>query len=364
MKKTAALILAAALLLGCLAVAQADTVVIGNTSAPVPVKDSYPDNPVVEGENPFTGLPASGEPFTPVLLVLGPPDYEPFWGHGDADILFLVPNQGAGSTKEMALFADVYPRSSGGSRSARMTMLPFANAFDSAFASGAYPPLNDESKINVKYWISKWGYNKNGKYYNLLGNYFKERINEVNGYPKRDSANLGFLVRQAHQDMIDKNVPFEVRPFRFADEALDHGDAAPSFSMTYFGNQDRLAARTDRPESNCSFTWQEGTGYSKRGTNGIMYDLASSDEIHFANVIVLWTDYDFEGGYYGLKNYFVGNGQADIFQNGKHITGAWVRTDLFGRLILLDDSGEALKLQRGKTFFLVSNQTNELRIEE
>lgn len=82
MKKTAALILAAALLLGCLAVAQADTVVIGNTSAPVPVKDSYPDNPVVEGENPFTGLPASGEPFTPVLLVLGPPDYEPFWATG------------------------------------------------------------------------------------------------------------------------------------------------------------------------------------------------------------------------------------------------------------------------------------------
>ena len=364
MKKIIATVLTAALFLACFSFAQADTLIPASFSAPVPVKDSYANNPAVEGEAPLTGLPASGEPYTPVLLVLGPPDAEPFWGIAKADILFQVPNMGAGSTKEMALFANEYPASAGGSRSARMTMLPFANAFDSAFASGAYPPFSDGSKVDVQGHLSGWGYKMNHKYYNLLGNSFKERIKTVNGIAKHDAASLGFLVSMAHQDMIDNNVQFDVRPFLFTDEALDRGDPAAKITMTYFGNAERLQNRTERTESNCTFVYTEGAGYMKNGCAGPMMDALDLNPLYFANVIVLWTEYDFANGYYGLKNYFVGNGQAEIFQNGKHISGAWVRTDLKGRLVLLDESGEELKLQRGKTFFVVSNQNNELRIAE
>ena len=198
----------------------------------------------------------------------------------------------------------------------------------------------------------------------LLGNSFKERIKTVNGIAKHDAASLGFLVSMAHQDMIDNNVQFDVRPFLFTDEALDRGDPAAKITMTYFGNAERLQNRTERTESNCTFVYTEGAGYMKNGCAGPMMDALDLNPLYFANVIVLWTEYDFANGYYGLKNYFVGNGQAEIFQNGKHISGAWVRTDLKGRLVLLDENGEELKLQRGKTFFVVSNQNNELRIAE
>jgi len=359
MKKTLVAFLLALCLLASCCMASAD-VVKPSMAAPVPVGSDYPNNPVIEGEAPLSGLAASGEPYTPVLLVLGPPDAHRFWGIASADIMFQVPNMGSGSTKYMALFANNYPRSAGGARSARMTMLPFANAFDSAFASGHYPPFSGSDKVNVKSNLGGWGYIGKKKYFDLLGNEFKERL--AGG--KADSTNLGFLVNQAHKSMIDNNTNFDVRPFLFTDAPLDHGDTALTISMKYFGNADRLKARRENTASSCTFTYTEGVGYTRSDAKGGLVDRDSGETVAFANYIVLWTENESLRGYSCLKNHLVGSGGAEIFQNGKHISGAWVRTGLHSRLVFLDDQGNELAFQRGRTFITVSNGYNELSIAE
>ena len=84
-------------------------------------------------------------------------------------------------------------------------------------------------------------------------------------------------------------------------------------------------------------------------------------------MIVVWVDYDSEvigdNTYLCLKDQMVGSGQADIFQNGKHITGAWDHTDRKARLVFLSDRGTELRLQPGKTVVIVCSRYNELTIQ-
>ena len=42
--------------------------------------------------------------------------------------------------------------------------------------------------------------------------------------------------------------------------------------------------------------------------------------------------------------------------NGKHVTGAWYRRGRLARLTLLDDRGQEIELQRGKTFLVIGDE--------
>ena len=46
----------------------------------------------------------------------------------------------------------------------------------------------------------------------------------------------------------------------------------------------------------------------------------------------------------------IGQGNADIFIDGKYIPGYWVRSDLDSHTVYYDDQGNELQCNRGKTF--------------
>ena len=53
-----------------------------------------------------------------------------------------------------------------------------------------------------------------------------------------------------------------------------------------------------------------------------------------------------------------GQGVCEIFQNGKYIRGTWVRDctetkNLKNRMVFLDENGDELPMQRGKTFIQI-----------
>ena len=353
MKKLVALLMLVIMGISSICMACADTAIEVNTNLKVKKPASTANNPVIEGEDPFTGLPASDEPFTPILLVLDNSEtMYPHYGTSYADIIIQVPNQNMGNNKVLALFANEYPEMAGPCRSSRMVSLPAANLFNACFVAWGEPPFTTATeankKVNVKYWLKQWGFTKEKKWYDLLGH------NNL-----KDSRKKTAYIAKIHNELIANNVEFEKRPFLFTDEPQTRGDAASTISMEFFPSSPTKKGATSNKASNCVFYYTEGVGYmreslmkTKRDFN---YDRTNDDVLVFANVIVIRATYAFTNSYYYMTDNFVGSGQADIFQNGRYIRGSWYRDDVLGRIIIMDDEGKELKFQRGKSYFVINS---------
>ena len=355
MKKFLVLAVAMIMLLSVAVSALADTTIQPDTNLKVAKPASLGANPAVEGESPFTGLPADMTYYTPILLVYdNSPEGYMHWGSGSADILLQIPNQSTGNNKVLGLFCSEFPEYAGGSRSARMTALPFALAFDSAFASANYSPITVQN-VSVDYWRKEWGYKLDEKWFDLLsGRTYKHRETGL-GLPS--DANLLAHLREIRQILIDKGVQFEKRPFLFTDEPLTRGDAASFVEMKFFAGLDSTSSDS---RSDCTFYYEDGVGYQREMSRGIEFDRETSELLTFANVIVMRAK--IETGSDGVttclcyKDNLVGGGQADIFQSGRYIKGTWYRDGVNGRLIFTDDEGNELKFQRGKTYIVVNDE--------
>ncbi len=347
--------LLALMLLPCAALAEDGlTYTRGELESDVPLKETYPDNPVIPGVSPTTGLPASGEAYTPIVSVIEQTNRGyPHWGVAEADIMFQVPNQGGGNTKLMALFADHYPEAAGGVRSARATMVPVATAFGAAFAYGGIAPIQG-ANVNVDDLCRRNGMRAAGKTYNLLGG---------GGYAERvkfliEPMNLSCFVKKIHEDLVNRGVRFEERPFLFTDEPRAAGDSAAYVEVRHYNSSCVLNV-----ESNSSFTYSaELGGYTRTNCNGDTdIDRFTEETLVFANLIVLRVGIlAGADGYLYLSGHMAGSGAAEIFQNGHYAEGAWMRETSTSRLVLLDAEGEELPLQRGRTFIILCNTNTKV----
>ena len=369
MKKLLLLVLALIMLLSC---AVAETVINPDElSYPVRTPASKQNNPVIEGEHPFTGLKAETqeeldalEHYTPILVVYDN-NKEGYMhtGVGDADIIFQVPNQSTGNNKLLVLFASHFPELAGGTRSARMTAAPFALALDSAFASAGTPPIEDKT-VGVDDWRSKWKYKLDEKFFDTTsGRSYKHRVTDQ-GLPS--VANLMLHVQEVRNDfLIAKGIEFEKRPFLFTDEPLTRGEAARVIDMKFYESPKDSKSNEN---SDCTFHYEEGLGYTRDVYMGTEFDRNTEEFLYFANVIVMRVEIHSKEvlgtGYKYYKDNLVGSGKADIFQNGRYIRGAWYREKETSRLIFLDDEGNELKFQRGKSYIVVNNSNCVVSYDE
>ena len=328
--------------------------VVGTLETDVPLAESYPENnPVISGVSSTTGLPASGERFTPIVMVLdNAEDAYPHWGVADADIIFQVPNAGAGATKLLGLFADHYPEQAGPVRSGRVSMVPAVMSFDAAFAYAGQPPLHGGT-VDLDEAAMQFGLRKSHRMYNLLNsNAFKERLENIG------SHNLSCHVRNIHEDLIEENVEFEERPFLFTDEPRTEGKDAAVIRVLHRGDDPKAGSNS---ASRAVFKYDPETGdYTRTNSSGVYTDRRTGETIHFANVIVLRVKFAYEKNYIYLDKHMTGSGTAEIFQNGKYVRGAWVRDETDSRLVLVDEDGSELKLQRGKSFIVITNDVSDV----
>ena len=336
-------------LLGGIACAEEKTVPY-QKNVSIPKLVNTVNNPVIEGESPLTGLPSSAEVYTPIMLPMdSSPEAYPLWGISEASILFQVPLKENGATRLLALFSDTYPEQAGGVRSGRMTMLPLARAFHAAFAYAGVPPI-ETGPVSVEEWLGEWSFRKPTRHYNLLGVHYKERIKSV-----KTPYNLSAHVNEIHAHLSERNVEFDVRPFLFTDDPLDRGDKATVISVQYYNHKNHSSISAN---SSSTFAWNPETGYIRSSKSGDMTDRTTGEAVPFANVIVMRVPVEWENGYAYYKNQMSGSGQADIFQSGRYIQGAWVHETHTDRIVFLDDSGNELTFQRGKTFIAVGEDMN------
>lgn len=356
LKRFMAMFMALVLLCACVPAMAADdelTTIKGTTKATVKVKSKYADNEVISGVSSTTGLPASGEAFTPILMVVdNSENAHPHWGLSQADILFQIPNAGAGATKLMALFADQYPEAAGGVRSARASMIPIAMAWNAAFVHAGGPELGDV-KVDPDYLMRKWKMKSTGRDFNLLGGKYCNRIDTY-----FQPHNLSCHIKEIHDSLVADGVTFEERPFLFTDEPLTGGKEATYIRMLHRGdNKDNNV----NPASTSYFTYDEEKGaYIRSNSSGDYIDRDTGEVIPFANVIVLRTAFTWVKGYVCLKNHLVGSGCAEFFENGQYVRGAWFRKDEKSRIVFVGPDGKEMPMQRGKTFIVVTNGVTEV----
>ena len=352
MKKTGIWLLLIVLMAGLLSCGAAEPTVIQPDMALQLSEDVTNDipklNPEVEGIDPLTGLPAGDEAYTPIVLVLDDsPEVFPHWGVAEADWIVQVPLRRDGDTRMLAVYGNAYPEQAGGARSARMTMLPVAAMFKSAFAFVGYPP-NTEWDIMVGGWLDEWDFNKPIRYFDLLGRKYKERVSFL-----PEPQNLSAHISEMHKNLVERKVKFEKRYFLFADKPQTRGDEAATIGMQFYGCEE-----TTEPSaaSACTFKYVEGEGYYRDSSTGLYSDRDTGEAIPFANVIVMRSKINWIGYYPYYEDHLRYFGQAEFFMNGKHVTGAWYRRGRLARLTLLDDRGQEIELQRGKTFLVIGDE--------
>lgn len=353
MKRALSILMVFLLLFSSAACAE-DMTLIGNTAKnTIKLKKSYPDNPVIDGISSTTGLPASGEEYTPILSVLDNAEAAyPHWGVSQADILFQIPNAGSGATKLLALYADHYPEGSGGTRSARATMVPIAMAWDAAFAFAGGPEL-DNTNVDPSSLMSKFGMWKANRVYNLMGAY----AHRVEGIKRPHNSSAHIL--EIHEKLLSYgDLTFEQRPFLFTDDPRTEGETAEFIKVIHRGDDKKTRSNA---ASYATYTYNaEQNAYIRTNSSGDYVDRDNGETLYFANVIVLRTKLKWNSGYMYLSDHLVGSGVAEIFQNGKYVRGAWTRASQEDRIVFVGPDGEELPMQRGKTFIVVTNDVTEV----
>ena len=317
--------------------------------------DAFPDHhEVLAGMNSLTGLPAEDVSYTPILMVLdNAEDAYPHWGVSEADLLMQIPNAGSGATKLLALFASSYPEQAGPVRSGRASMLPIALSFNAAFAFAGTPSITG-GNVDLDALMSTWKMSSTHRVYNLLhNNGFRERVSY-----RASGHNLSCHVAAIHENLLKQNVAFEERPFLFTDTPRTDGASARIIRVLHHGESAQTASNS---ASRSVFRYSPETNrYSRTNSSGPYLDAATGEEVTFANVIVLRVRFGWEQNYVFLNRHLVGSGCAEIFQCGRYVRGAWMRKEVGGRLILTDDKGSELELQRGVTFIVVTNEVTEV----
>ena len=316
----------------------------------IALKASYPDNAVIPGVSTTTGLPFEGV-YAPVLVVIDNAEgAHPHWGVGAADVMYQVPNAGAGATKLLALFADRAPAQAGGIRSARTPFVQVAVGWGAAFGHAGSAGEEVGDAANVPQLMRDLGYRKDGLTFDLLGNNtYSERIRGYVG-----PHNLSAHISEIRDIAVKAGAVFQPRGFLFTDVPQSSGVPAAYIALEHYGND---AKNLSNPASASSFTYDKaGKGYVRANSSGTYVDRdAPGQPIIYANVIIQRTKLTGVAGGYVATQELVGSGAAEIFTGGKYIAGAWTRVANDSRTVFVDDKGEEIALQCGKTFIIITN---------
>lgn len=316
------------------------------------------DNPVQEGVNPITGEAYSGS-YQPVIIDIDShPRALPHWGVASADLIYEMPIQADGSTRQLALFMSEYPEIAGPVRSARIPMANLSEMWEAPLYFFGY----QGGTTDMKAWVKEYG--RTGKfaypYVDLMNKKIGEWYERANDPEHVAPYNVSVNMDKVREEYAVTATP---KPFLFDETGLTRGESAQGLVIPY---------KTTEYAYVSAYQYNAATGLYDRYANSEPYtDALTGETCAFANVIVVRTDVTFMNNNPSrpvIRLY--GEGVCEIFQNGKYIRGTWVRdskenTGLASRMIFLDENGQELPLKTGKTFIqIVDSRQPVYRIAE
>ena len=332
------------------------TVLDGAAERKIPFHKSYADNPVIAGESSTTGLSFENL-YVPIMLVFdNAQNARPLVGVAQADIIFQMPNAGAGATKLIGLFADTIPLQAGSLRSARVPFIELREIYGAALVYAGGPTENVSDELNINRSMRKFDLYQKGLSFNLIGaqQSFESTVDGKGKY-YNTMANL----QDIRDQMLESDQQFTQKPFLFTDELPTEGVAATDIEVAHFAS--RIENNEGNPASWARYLYDATkNGYARMVDTGVFSDYSDPDTaLVYQNVIVMRVNYRFSGNYVLLPD-MVGEGPAEFFIGGKYIAGGWIHPTLESRIVFVDMNGDEIPLQRGKTFIIVGNQTTRV----
>lgn len=318
------------------------------------------ENPAQDGINPLTGESWYGNYYPILVNIDAHPEALPHWGVASADISYEMPIQSDGSTRSAMLFMGTIPSGAGPVRSGRVPMGSLREMWGGAWVFYGWQtwPNKTNTTVDVVDWAlslhkdarvkGRWvfpfveGMEQN---YNKLF----ERVSDGNHVnPHNVQVNLPAVASLFTEEPT-------MHPFKFTETGLDRGTDVSAITINY---------KTTNPAYVTEYQYNEMTGLYERYRNGEpYYDALNGAQTEYANVIVLRTDVSwYNGAPQRPVIQLVGQGVAEIFQNGKYIRGTWARDcsatkKLNNRMVFFDENGEELPMKVGKTFIqIVDNE--------
>ncbi len=305
---------------------------------------NFPANPEIAGQSPVTGMPWSGK-YLPMLAQIdntsGGVGSLAQWGVDQADIIYETPLHQHGHMGLTFLFSDEIPQSAGPIRSARITQAELREEWDGGFI---FYGGQENDGTNVNTLFKETGASKKGVLFSgIVGisKPWKKYYTRVSGLPSPHDVDANVKAMQA---LIPADFQAPSRPFLFTDELPKSGERATNISI-----------KQKRADYSSSFAYDSNKNVYLRSVDGEKYvDRNTQEQPAFANLIIQRTKLTFyanDGARPVTVN--IGSGNADIFMGGRYIPGYWVRTGMNQRTVFFDQDGNELKLQRGKTFISI-----------
>ena len=328
----------------------------GSAARKISYQKSYADNPVIAGESSTTGLPFENL-YTPILLVFdNAQKARPLVGIAQADIIFQMPNAGAGATKLLGLFSDTIPVQAGSLRSARVPFIELREIFDAALVYAGGPTSNVSDYIKINYRLRDFDVYGKGLSFNLIGAQ-QQYESSVDGKGKyfNTMANL----QDIREQLLSDDIRFTQVPFRFTDTPPTGGEAATNIEIAHFAS--RIENNEGNPASWARYLYDaDQNAYARMVDTGVFADYSDPDTaLTYTNLIVMRVNYRFMGNYVLLPD-MVGHGSAEFFIGGRYIQGGWIRKSFQDRIVFVDMNGEEISLLRGNTFIVVGNQATRV----
>lgn len=149
-------------------------------------------------------------------------------------------------------------------------------------------------------------------------------------------------------------------PYSFKDDASEAQRPVSQTIHLEFWTRDSAYA--------VDWTYDPATNEYKRENGGVAHvDRNTNEQLTAKNIVVLtMIERSANDGYennvhrlYKTK----GSGEANIFMDGKQITGTWSKEDRTSRTLLYDDNGSEIKLDRGLIWFEIMPTDGVLTVE-
>ncbi|MBE6748691.1 MAG: DUF3048 domain-containing protein [Ruminococcaceae bacterium] len=303
--------------------------------------------PPVVYRNPLTGEAGYNEALLgnrPVMVVVeNHPQARPQWGLTSSDIVFEMVAEG-GITRMILMYADasLLPDKIGPVRSARHYFLDLAEGYDAIFthfgqSTYAKTQLANHDIDNINGYVD--------------GSYFsRDRSRNVDSehtaYTTKDNIIKAIEdkeYRTTLKEGYDNAFQFNIDGNEvLADGSCVSATVSFSSSYTYTLNYDK----------------QENVYYSS--LNGNPFVSSDGTQQNFQNIVILYTDISaISGDAKNRVDFDLSKGSGTYISNGSYCEIKWEKGDSTDMLKLYDSEGEELKLNVGRTYIAICDDSRE-----
>jgi hypothetical protein len=286
-----------------------------------------------------TGLPTDKE-YKPVQITLdNEPGARPQVGMSHADVVYEFECYTNGYTRYLAIFNDDVPKIAEGCRSTRVPALEMYANFGGSLAH--YGGWN-KGDADVNSYIDKL--NVDAEFDGIKGDshYYRDKKRKM---PHNAVAEL--------QSMQEDTPEVEERQMLHfsADAPTVKGEDAKELSITY------------RTGYVSSFKYDAKKNAYNYYFNGKQFkDGGNGSTLPFANVIIIKFDYSFADGRSNTPMIdSTGTHTVEYYIGGKHFTGTCERESVSTTTKFLDDEGNEVQFQPGKTYIALPDTSREVK---